>query len=162
KAQDKANEAAKQLDPQAKNMQPMDGMQQKNGMQPDLAELQKQVADKAGQLQQKDAQKDAADAAKALERGDLQSAVQKQPAAREKLNQAAKSQPMPGEKGMGEPMMGEKGMGEKGMGEKGMGEGTPMNAQTPGELAKNQQQLLDATKALQQSKEANNAAQAAL
>ena len=50
-----------------------------------------------------------------------------------------------------------KGMGEKGMGEKGMGMG-----QTPGELAKTQQQIQDATKAFQHSQQANNAAQAAL
>src|SRR5204863_1208581 len=125
---------------------------------------QKQVAKQAENLKQPDAAKAADEAAKALEKGDLPAAIQNQQKALDALNKAQMAQPM-AEKGMGEKGTGEKGMGEKGMGEKGMGEkgmGEKGMAQTPGELAGTQQKLLDATKALQQSQQANSAAQAAL
>ena len=165
KAAEKADEAAKAtaMPPMMGDM-PMKGMPM-NAKQPDLSELQKQVAKQAETLKQPEAAKAADDAAKALEKGDLPAAIQNQQKAVDALKKAQMAEPMMGEKGMGEKGMGEKGMGEKGMGEKGMGEkgmGEMGMAKTPGELAATQQKLQDATKALQQSQQANNAAQAAL
>lgn len=165
------------------------GMMPDNG-QKDIAKLQKDIAKAAEKQNLPDAAKAADMAAQALEKGDLPKAIENQQKALDELKKAGQ-QPMmgdgekgmmgekgmqpgekgmqPGEKGMGEKgmqpgekgMMGEKGMGEKGMGEKGMGMGMPMNG-GPNDLAKTQQQVLDATKALQQSQQANAAAQAAL
>jgi hypothetical protein len=165
-AAQKANEANMAVNPQMMNDMGM----------PNLAELQKQIAKQANDQKLPDAAKAADMAAKALEKGDIPNAIENQQQALDQLKQAAKAQPkegmQPGEKGMqpgGEKGMqpgGEKGMqpgGEKGMqpsGEKGMGMG--MNPPIPGELAKTQQQVLDATRALQQSQQATNAAQAAL
>jgi hypothetical protein len=128
RAAEKAKDASRQLDSQ--QQQPMNRQQR-----PNLAELQKQVADKAGEMRQPDAQKAASEAAKALQRGDLPDAIENQEKALDSLNRAAR-QPM-----QGEPMEG---------------------GNQPGELARTQQQLLDATRSLQQSRDANSSAQAAL
>lgn len=136
KAIEQANKAAEQANKAADQLQkPMDS-QAKN-----LAEQQKKIAEQAQKQNQPEAAKNADAAAKALEQGDIPKAVQEQQAALDKLNDAAKGEPMPGE---GQPMKGE---GQP-----------PNNAQ----LAKAQQQLKEATEALAQSAQANQAAQAAL
>ena len=166
KAAEQANMAAQKAN-EANMAQPMANEK----AMPNIAELQKEIAKQAENQKLPDAAKAADMAAKALEKGDLPAAIQNQQMALDQLKNAAMAQPMGekgmgekgmGEKGMGEKGMGEKGMGEKGMGEKGMGEKGMGMGQTPGELAQTQQQVLDATKALQQSQQANNAAQAAL
>ena len=135
KASDEAKKAAEQL-----------GQQPMTDAKADLAKLQKDVAKKAEQLLNRDAAKDADDAAKALEKGDIPAALEKQQAALDKLGEAAKGEPAPAE-GDAKP---------------GDGEPKPADAKSNGELAKDQQKLKDATAALQQSQQANQAAQAAL
>jgi hypothetical protein len=153
KALEQAQQAAQQakMADMALNPMPADGMPPM-GM-PDLAQLQKDIAQQAAQQQLPEAAKAAEKAAEALNKGDLPQAIENQQKALEQLKRAA-MQPM-GEKGMQQPMGGM--MGEKGMQQ-------PMGGMmgTPTDLAKQQQQVLDATKALQQSQQANNAAQAAL
>ncbi|MBN9521798.1 hypothetical protein J0H58_25330 [bacterium] len=148
KAADKANEAAMAL-----NQPPMPGMQPMNGMMPgdkgnmptdgmpppNLADLQKQVAKQAAEAKQSDAAKAAGEAAKALDKGDLPGALDNQQKALDALKQAAEAAPKDGM-----PMGGMPG------------------GMMPGEIAKTQEQILQATKALQQSQMANSAAQAAL
>ncbi|MCS6865759.1 MAG: hypothetical protein RMJ56_14775 [Gemmataceae bacterium] len=208
KALEQAQQAAQQakMADMALNPMPADGMPPMGT--PDLAQLQKDIAQKAAEQQLPDAAKAAEKAAEALKKGDLPQAIENQQKALEELKRATMPPGMMGEKGMNpgmgmqQPMggmMGEKGMppgmmgqqgmptmggmmGEKGMtpgmgmqqpmggmmGEKGMNPGMgmqqPMGGMmgTPNDLAKQQQQVLDATKALQQSQQANNAAQAAL
>ena len=143
----RADDAAKQANPPPMNGQPpMDGPKQ-----PNIAELQKQVADEAGKQNLPDAQKAADQAAKNLQKGDIPNAVQNQQKALEALNQAAKNQPMGDMK--------DGGMKDGGMKDGDMKDGM---GQTPGDLANKQQQLLDATKSLQQSKDATQAAQSAV
>ncbi len=164
-----AEQQAKMADMAVNPQQPMQGekgMQQANMNDPkqqaekDLAKLQKEIAKQAAEKKLPDAAKAADEAAQALEKGDLPQAVQKQEKALEELNKAAEQPMGMGEKGMpqGEKSMGEKGMpqGEKGMGEKGMPQGEK------GMIAQQQKKVLEATKALQQSQQANAAAQAAL
>ena len=132
KAADKANEAAKALNPQ----KPMNGQPPKPMPgQPTLNELQKQVAKESGAAKQDDAAKAAGEAAQALDQGDLPAAVEQQQKALDALEQAAKDQPA------AKPADGQK---------------------APGQLAQDQKKLLEATKALQQSQRANEAAKAAL
>ena len=163
KAIDEANKASEEAKKAAEQL----GQKPMSDAKADLAKLQEQVAKKADQLQNKEAAKDAAEAAKAIEKGDIPQALEKQQQALDKLNDAAKGEPM----GEGKPMKGEgegkpmKGEGEgegKPMGGEGQGEPKPGDAKNNGELAKAQQQLKDATQALQQSQQANQAAQAAL
>ncbi len=197
KALEQAQQAAQQAQMAEKALNPMptDGMPLM-GM-PDLAQLQKDLAQQAAQQQLPEAAKAADQAAEALKKGDLPQAIENQQKALEELKRAAMNPGPMGEKRMapmgesgmpqapmgekGTPPMGEKGMtppppGEKGMppgmgmqqpmgemmGEKGMTPGMGGMMGTPNDLAQQQQQILDATKALQQSQQANNAAQAAL
>ncbi|QJW92727.1 hypothetical protein [Frigoriglobus tundricola] len=101
---------------------------------PDIAQLQKEIAKKATDQKLPDAAKSAEQAAQALDKGDLPKAIENQQKALKDLKAAA-------------DMKAQAPMGDKG------------SADT---LAKDQKQLLDATKALQQSQQANAAAQAAL
>lgn len=103
--------------------------------QPNLAKLQEEVAKQAEKLGEKDASADANDAAKSLEKGDLANAVQQQQQALDKLNQAAQK-------------------GDK----KAVEKGQPK----PGDVAESQKKLMEATKAMAQSAQANKEAQAAL
>ena len=133
KAADQAKEAAKNLN----DAKPMNGQPQKPVQgQPSLNELQKQVAKESDAAKQDDAAKAANEAAQALDKGDLAAATEQQQKALDALNEAAKNQPADAK-----PMAGQK---------------------APGQLAQDQQKLLDATKALQQSQKANEAAKAAL
>lgn len=133
KAADKAKEANAALNQQ----KPMNGQPQKPMPgQPTLNELQKQVAKESDAAKQDDAAEAANEAAQALDKGDLPAAVQQQQKALDALNEAAKGQPADAK-----PMDGQK---------------------APGQLAQDQKKLLDATKALQQSQQATEAAKAAL
>lgn len=138
KAIEQANKAAEQANKAADQL----GQQPKSDRQPNLAELQKQVADRAEGLKQADAAKNAQQAAQALEKGDVQAALDQQKQALDKLTEAAKAdgQPVPD--------------GEK--------PGTAPDAKTPGQLAQNQKKIMEATEALAKSAQANQAAQAAL
>lgn len=134
KAAQEANKATQQLG-QKPDQQPMDDAAQ------NLARLQRQVAEKAEKLQQPNAQQAAAEATEAIEKGDLQAAIDRQQQALEQLNKA------------GQPMQGKPTPG---------GQPNPGQAQNPGELAQAQQQIKEATEALAKSSEATAAAQAAL
>ncbi|QDU22272.1 hypothetical protein [Urbifossiella limnaea] len=173
------------------NMPPMNGMpQDAMPMPPNLADLQKQVAKQAADAKQSDAAKAANDAAKALDKGDLMGALENQQKALDALKQAAQAMPKDGQPMAGMPMEGmpkdgqpkdgqpkdgqpkdgqpKDGMPMGGMPKDGMPMGgmpggmMPSGMPSPGEIAKTQEKLIDATKALQQSQMANQAAQAAL
>ena len=151
KAIDQANTAQQKADQAAKGLQPMPMTGMKQTQQPNLADLQKQIAKQAADQKNDAAAKAADNAAKALDKGDLPEAIKNQQKALDSLNQA-KNAPM-----NGMPM---DGMPKDGMGKDGMPTGgMPM---TPGELAMQQQKVLDATQALQESQKANQNAQAAL
>jgi hypothetical protein len=157
-AAEQANRAAEQLGKQSpQNNDPM-----APGEMPNLAELQRQIAEQAKRLQRDEAAQPAQEAAQALENRDLQTAMELQRAALERLNEAAQAagQPMPGENA--QPMPGQQGQqGEPGQ-QPQNGPPSPANAQNPGQLAQQQQQVLEATEALARSAQANQAAQAAL
>jgi hypothetical protein len=172
KAAEKANEAAMALNQQPmpmpmpgmmppdgnKGNMPQDGMMPMNGMaQQNLSDLQKQVAKQAADAKQANAAKAADEAAKALDKGDLMGALDQQQKALDALKQAADAAPKDGQPMGGMPKDGQP-MGGMPMGGMPGGQQPP----APGEIAKTQQQLIDATKALQQSQMANSAAQAAL
>lgn len=129
KAAQEANKAAQQL-----GQQPMDDAAQ------NLARLQRQVAEQAEKLQQPDAKQAAGEAAEALEKGELQAALERQQQALEQLNKA-------GQPAQAKPMQGQP---------------NPGQAQNPGELAQAQQQIREATEALAKSSESTAASQAAL
>jgi hypothetical protein len=117
--------------------------QKPSAKQAKLAEMQKQVAHQAEKMNLKDTVPPAEAAAKDLERGDLESAMEKQKKAHEQLEKAAQNE------------------GGK-SGDKKSGSSQPAEAKNAGELAQAQKGLMDATQALAQSQQANQAAMAAL
>ena len=152
--------------------------QPNNNAQPNLAELQKQLARDAQQQQLPQAAQAAEKAAQDLEQGNLPQAIKNQQKALDELNQAAqKQQANNGQQQAGQQQAnnGQQQNGQQGntgqqqqgnMGQQQAGQQGNMGQQ-PGQqgaaqLAQRQQQLLEATRALQQSQQANNAAQAAL
>jgi hypothetical protein len=151
KAIDQANLAAEKANEAAKNQQPTDGMPMKG--QPNIAEMQKEIAKQAGDQKLPEAARSADKAAQALEKGDIPNAIENQEKALDQFNQAA-------QQAMGMQPDGKSldqlGLGAKLRAEKGKG-GEPS-----GQLAQQQQRVLDATRALQQSQQATNSAQAAL
>ncbi len=129
----KAIEQAKDAADKAKMAEAaVDPQAAKDKAMPDIAQLQKEIAKKAADQKLPSAAKSAEQAAQALDKGNLPKAIENQQKALNDLKMAA-------------DMKGE--MGDMGMADA---------------LAKTQKQLLDATKALQQSQQANAAAQAAL
>ncbi|MBX9623969.1 MAG: hypothetical protein K2X82_09190 [Gemmataceae bacterium] len=138
KAAEQAMKAADKANEAAKALnQKPDGQPQKPMPgQPTLNEMQRQVAKESDAAQQGEAAKAAGEAAQALDKNDLPAAVDQQQKALDALKEAAKNQPADAK-----PMAGQK---------------------APGQLAQDQQKLLDATKALQQSQQATEAAKAAL
>ncbi len=152
--------------------------QPNNNAQPNLAELQKQLARDAQQQQLPQAAQAAEKAAQDLEQGNLPQAIKNQQKALDELNQAAqKQQANNGQQQAGQQQAnnGQQQNGQQGntgqqqqgnMGQQQAGQQGNMGQQ-PGQqgaaqLAQRQQQLLEAARALQQSQQANNAAQAAL
>ncbi|MCE9529571.1 MAG: DUF4175 family protein, partial [Planctomycetes bacterium] len=110
--------------------EPMMGMAMMNPAA-DLQKLQEQVAQKAKDLMNPEAQKAADMAAQALQMGELQKAVENQQKAIEALQPMGMgmpmmAQPMMGMAKMGDPKMGEPMMGMAKMGEHKMGMGMPM------------------------------------
>jgi hypothetical protein len=109
---------------------------------PNLAKLQKQVAEKAEKVDAPQAKQPAREAAEALEKGDLKKALEEQKKALGELREAAQKKGEQGEAPEGTPM--------------------PAEAKNAGELAEAQKELMEATKALAKSEAANKAAEAAL
>ena len=103
-----------------------------------LADLQKALADKAAKADLPEAAKDAGEAAKALDKGDIPAALEAQQKAGDALAKADAAKPA----------------GDKG--------DKPAGTPSAGELAKDQQKLMEATAALQKSAEATAEAKAAL
>jgi hypothetical protein len=147
----KAQEQSKQANKQ-NQADPMKPDQQAK----DLAKLQEQVGDKAKDFEQPEASKDAQKAADAIKEGDLPKAIEAQ---KDALKQLQKADPMKGDPMKGQPMKGDPMKGDPMMG---MSEPMPSEAKNNGDLAKAQQQILDATMSLQEAQQANNSAQAAL
>ena len=147
-----ANNAQQQA--QNPQQQPNNPQQQANNnaqqqAQPNLAELQKQLARDAQQQQLPQAAQAAEKAAQALEQGNLPQAIENQQKALDELNRAAQMQQA--DNGQQQPRQQQGNMGQQQAGQQGAAQ-----------LAQRQQQLLEAARALQQSQQANNAAQAAL
>jgi hypothetical protein len=124
-----AREVAKALE---QTMKAADQAGKASDAPPNLAQMQKQVADSAEKIGQKEASKPADQAARSLRRGDFDAAAQQQKQALAQLQKAA---------------------GEKPEGSEGP---------TPGQLAKDQETLLRATEAMAKSQAATQAAQSAL
>ena len=78
-------------------MEPMQGEPMKNNQADDLQKLQKQVADKAKDLNQPMARAAAENATEALNKGDLQKAIEDQQKAIDALQPQGMSEPMNGE-----------------------------------------------------------------
>jgi hypothetical protein len=177
----KAAEAAKAAD-MAKNDAKNDPMKGEQPMaqdgKADLAKRQAQIAKQASDAKLPEAAKEAAKAAEAIKNGDIPKAVENQAKALQQLQEAAKKNPMPSQKGeqpmaqakgdngqgdkVGQPMAkGDKGQGD-GQGDKGQEKGQGQGQPSPTQLAQQQKALMDATKALGQSHDATQAAQAAL
>ena len=164
-----ANNAQQQA--QNPQQQPNNPQQQANNnaqqqAQPNLAELQKQLARDAQQQQLPQAAQAAEKAAQALEQGNLPQAIENQQKALDELNRAAQMQQA--DNGQQQPRQQQGNMGQQQAGQQqpGQQQGN-MGQQQAGQqgaaqLAQRQQQLLEAARALQQSQQANNAAQAAL
>ena len=92
KAIDQANMAAERANEAAMNQQPADkGMDQKG--QPNIAELQKEIAKQAANQKLPNAANPADRAAQDLEKGDIPNAIENQEKALEELNQAAQGMP---------------------------------------------------------------------
>jgi hypothetical protein len=137
KALEQTNQAAEQSEQAANHL----GSKPKT---PDLAKLQKQVAEQAGKVKAEEAGKPAHEAADALHKGDLKAAIAQQQKALAQLEKKA------AERGEAKEAGSEKGMPH------------PAEAKNAGELAQAQKGLLEATQALARSQEATQEAQAAL
>jgi hypothetical protein len=109
---------------------------------PNLAKLQKEVAEKAEKVDAPQAKQPAREAAEALEKGDLNKALEQQKKALGELQEAAEKKGEASEAPEGAPM--------------------PAEAKNAGELAEAQKALMEATKELAKSEAANKEAQAAL
>jgi hypothetical protein len=102
KAIDQANTAAQKANEAAMNQPPTDKGMNEPGMpmkgQPNIAELQKEIAKQASDQKLAEAAKSADKAAEALEKGDIPNAIENQEKALDQLKQSEGMQP--GEKGM--------------------------------------------------------------
>jgi hypothetical protein len=142
----KALELSKQAAAESQKATPQEGMQA------DLAKLQRQVADRAEQMKLDKAAPPAGQAADDLKQGDLGTAMQQQQKALEQMQaaaQGAKDGPKDG------PKAGQQSGPPNRM-------PSPASAQNAGQLAQAQEALMETTRALAKSQAATQAAQSAV
>ena len=172
-------EQAKEAAKQAQTVEPPP--QNKTAEEPPaLPELQKQVAQRAEQLQQPAAVQPAANAAEKLKKGDIKAAIKEQEKTLQKLHEAAQKQPQesrqksdqkPDKSAETKPAASHKSeaktehqpeTGAQAHAPQKSAMPKPLEAKDAAELADSQQMILEATKAAQRSQEATGEARAAV
>jgi len=147
KAIGQARHAAEQSDKAASGRQSRDGQAEKAN----LARRQQQLADQANKMKLDKAGRPARQAADALEKGELEAAIEQQNKALATLQDAAQKEGDAAEQGEPKAREGDRG-----------GRPKPAGAKHAAELAQAQKALLQATRAMAKSQEATQEAKAAL